>query len=193
MFLIVGLGNPDRRYEKTRHNVGFDAVDALAGRYGISIKDKKHKALCGTGVIEGTKVLIAKPQTYMNLSGESVADIINFYKIDPEEEMLVIFDDISLAPGNIRVRKKGSAGGHNGIKSIISCIGTQNFMRIKVGVGEKPTGWDLADHVLSRFPDDDRVEVEKAIKDAGEAAVLMMQGEADKAMNEYNRKKIGEQ
>jgi PTH1 family peptidyl-tRNA hydrolase len=189
MFLIVGLGNPDRRYEKTRHNVGFDAVDALAGRYGISIKDKKHKALCGTGVIEGTKVLIAKPQTYMNLSGESVADIINFYKIDPEEEMLVIFDDISLAPGNIRVRKKGSAGGHNGIKSIISCIGTQNFMRIKVGVGEKPTGWDLADHVLSRFPDDDRVEVEKAIKDAGEAAILMMQGEADKAMNEYNRKK----
>jgi PTH1 family peptidyl-tRNA hydrolase len=193
MFLIVGLGNPDRRYEKTRHNVGFDAVDALAGRYGISIKDKKHKALCGTGVIEGTKVLIAKPQTYMNLSGESVADIINFYKIDPEEEMLVIFDDISLAPGNIRVRKKGSAGGHNGIKSIISCIGTQNFMRIKVGVGEKPAGWDLADHVLSRFPDDDRVEVEKAIKDAGEAAVLMMQGETDKAMNEYNRKKIGEQ
>jgi PTH1 family peptidyl-tRNA hydrolase len=193
MFLIVGLGNPDRRYEKTRHNVGFDAVDALAGRYGISIKDKKHKALCGTGVIEGTKVLIAKPQTYMNLSGESVADIINFYKIDPEEEMLVIFDDISLAPGNIRVRKKGSAGGHNGIKSIISCIGTQNFMRIKVGVGEKPAGWDLADHVLSRFPDDDRVEVEKAIKDAGKAAVLMMQGEADKAMNEYNRKKIGEQ
>jgi PTH1 family peptidyl-tRNA hydrolase len=193
MFLIVGLGNPDRRYEKTRHNVGFDAVDALAGRYGISIKDKKHRALCGTGVIEGTKVLIAKPQTYMNLSGESVADIINFYKIDPEEEMLVIFDDISLAPGNIRVRKKGSAGGHNGIKSIISCIGTQNFMRIKVGVGEKPAGWDLADHVLSRFPDDDRVEVEKAIKDAGEAAVLMMQGETDKAMNEYNRKKIGEQ
>jgi PTH1 family peptidyl-tRNA hydrolase len=189
MFLIVGLGNPDRRYEKTRHNVGFDAVDALAGRYGISVKDKKHRALCGTGVIEGTKVLIAKPQTYMNLSGESVADIINFYKIDPEEEMLVIFDDISLAPGNIRVRKKGSAGGHNGIKSIISCIGTQNFMRIKVGVGEKPAGWDLADHVLSRFPDDDRVEVEKAIKDAGEAAILMMQGEADKAMNEYNSRK----
>jgi PTH1 family peptidyl-tRNA hydrolase len=189
MFLIVGLGNPDRRYEKTRHNVGFDAVDALAGRYGISIKDKKHKALCGTGVIEGTKVLIAKPQTYMNLSGESVADIINFYKIDPEEDMLVIFDDISLAPGNIRVRKKGSAGGHNGIKSIISCIGTQNFMRIKVGVGEKPAGWDLADYVLSRFPEDDRAEVEKALKDAGEAAVLMMQGEADKAMNEFNRKR----
>jgi PTH1 family peptidyl-tRNA hydrolase len=189
MFLIVGLGNPDRRYEKTRHNVGFDTVDALAARYGISIKEKRHRALCGTGVIEGTRVLLAKPQTYMNLSGESVADIVNFYKIDPEEEMIVIFDDISLAPGNIRVRKKGSAGGHNGIKNIISCIGTQNFMRIKVGVGEKPAGWDLAAYVLSRFPEDDRAAVDQAIKDAGEAAVLMMQGETDKAMNEFNRKK----
>jgi PTH1 family peptidyl-tRNA hydrolase len=189
MFLIVGLGNPDRRYEKTRHNVGFDTVDALAGRYGISIKEKKHRALCGTGVIEGTKVLIAKPQTYMNLSGDSVAEIVNFYKIDPETEMLVIFDDISLAPGNIRVRKKGSAGGHNGIKSIIARTGTQNFMRIKVGVGEKPAGWDLADYVLSRFSAADREEVEQAIRDAGEAAVLMMQGQADKAMNEFNRKK----
>jgi PTH1 family peptidyl-tRNA hydrolase len=189
MFLIVGLGNPDRRYEKTRHNVGFDTVDALAERYHISIKEKKHKALCGTGVIEGTKVLLAKPQTYMNLSGDSVAEILNFYKLDPEEEMLVIFDDISLAPGNIRVRKKGSAGGHNGIKSIIARTGTQNFMRIKVGVGEKPAGWDLADYVLSRFPADDRAAVEQAIRDAEEAAVLMMQGQADKAMNEFNRKK----
>jgi PTH1 family peptidyl-tRNA hydrolase len=189
MFLIVGLGNPDRRYEKTRHNVGFDTVDALAGRYGISIKEKKHRALCGTGVIEGTKVLIAKPQTYMNLSGDSVAEIVNFYKIDPETEMLVIFDDISLAPGNIRVRKKGSAGGHNGIKSIIARTGTQNFMRIKVGVGEKPAGWDLADYVLSRFSAEDREAVELAIRDAQEAAVLMMQGQADKAMNEFNRKK----
>ncbi len=128
MFLIAGLGNPDRRYEKTRHNIGFDAVDALADRYGISIREKKHKALVGTGMIEGTKVLLAKPQTYMNLSGESIAEIIHFYKLDAESEMLVIFDDISLAPGNIRVRKKGSAGGHNGIKSIIACTGTQNFM-----------------------------------------------------------------
>ncbi len=128
----------EKKYDKTRHNIGFDTIDALADKYNISMNEKKHKALCGTGVIDGVKVLLAKPQTYMNLSGDSVAEIVNFYKIDPEEEMIVIFDDISLAPGNIRVRKKGSAGGHNGIKSIIARTGTQNFMRIKVGVGEKP-------------------------------------------------------
>jgi PTH1 family peptidyl-tRNA hydrolase len=189
MFLVVGLGNPDRRYEKTRHNIGFDTVDALAERYHIAIREKKHRALCGTGVIEGTKVLLAKPQTYMNLSGDSIAEIVNFYKIDPEEEMIVIYDDISLAPGNIRVRKKGSAGGHNGIKSIIARTGTQNFMRVKVGVGEKPAGWDLADYVLSRFSDEDRTAVEQAIRDACDAAVLMLQGQVDRAMNEFNAKK----
>ena len=189
MFLIVGLGNPEKKYDKTRHNIGFDTIDALADKYNISMNEKKHKALCGTGVIDGVKVLLAKPQTYMNLSGDSVAEIVNFYKIDPEEEMIVIFDDISLAPGNIRVRKKGSAGGHNGIKSIIARTGTQNFMRIKVGVGEKPAGGDLADHVLGHFSREDRVLVEDAIKDAEAAAVLMMQGQVDKAMNDFNAKK----
>ena len=189
MFVIVGLGNPDKRYEKTRHNIGFDVIDALADQYNIVVKEKKHKALCGTGTIEGRKVLLVKPQTYMNLSGESVAEVMQFYKIDPESEMLIIFDDISLAPGNIRVRKKGSAGGHNGIKSIIAHTGTQNFMRIKVGVGEKPQGWDLADHVLGRFSSEDRKKVDEAIKDAISAAVLMMQGDVDRAMNLYNAKK----
>ncbi len=189
MFLIVGLGNPEKKYDKTRHNIGFDTIDALADKYNISMNEKKHKALCGTGVIDGVKVLLAKPQTYMNLSGDSVAEIVNFYKIDPEEEMIVIFDDISLAPGNIRVRKKGSAGGHNGIKSIIARTGTQSFMRIKVGVGEKPAGWDLADHVLGHFSREDRALVEDAIKDAEAAAVLMMQGQVDKAMNDFNAKK----
>lgn len=189
MFLIVGLGNPDRRYEKTRHNVGFDVIDALADHYGIAVKEKKHKALCGTGVIDGVKVMLAKPQTYMNLSGESVAELVQFYKLDPESEMLVLFDDISLAPGNIRVRKKGSAGGHNGIKNIIACTGTQKFMRIKIGVGQKPEGWDLADFVLSRFDDADRKLVDAAIEDAMGAAVLMMQGQADAAMNRYNARK----
>ena len=189
MFLIVGLGNPEKKYDKTRHNIGFDTIDALADKYNISMNEKKHKALCGTGVIDGVKVLLAKPQTYMNLSGDSDAEIVNFYKIDPEEEMIVIFDDISLAPGNIRVRKKGSAGGHNGIKSIIARTGTQNFMRIKVGVGEKPAGWDLADHVLGHFSREDRALVEDAIKDAEAAAVLMMQGQVDKAMNDFNAKK----
>ena len=189
MFLIVRLGNPEKKYDKTRHNIGFDTIDALADKYNISMNEKKHKALCGTGVIDGVKVLLAKPQTYMNLSGDSVVEIVNFYKIDPEEEMIVIFDDISLAPGNIRVRKKGSAGGHNGIKSIIARTGTQNFMRIKVGVGEKPAGWDLADHVLGHFSREDRALVEDAIKDAEAAAVLMMQGQVDKAMNDFNAKK----
>ena len=186
MFVIVGLGNPDKKYEHTRHNIGFDVVDALAAKYNIDIKDKKHKALCGTGVIEGMKVLLVKPQTYMNLSGESVADVVNFYKIDPEEDMIVIFDDISLEPGRIRIRKKGSAGGHNGIKNIIAMTGTSGFKRIKVGVGEKPQGWDLADHVLGRFSDEDRQNVEEPIKNAMDAAVLIMQDETDRAMNLYN-------
>ena len=189
MYIIVGLGNPGKEYAHTRHNVGFETIDILADRMGIEVEEKKHKGLCGKGILAGQKVILLKPQTYMNLSGESIAEIVNFYKLDPESEMLIIFDDISLAPGNIRVRKKGSAGGHNGIKSIISSVGTSNFMRIKVGVGEKPQGWDLADHVLGRFSGEDRARVEEAIRDAEDAAVLMIQGEADKAMNDFNAKK----
>ncbi len=136
MFVIAGLGNPSSKYERTRHNVGFDAVDLLADKYQISIREKKHKALCGSGVIEGQKVLLVKPQTFMNLSGESIGAILNFYKVEPETGLLVIYDDISLVPGRIRIRKKGSAGGHNGIKSIIGHVGTQEFQRIKIGVGE---------------------------------------------------------
>lgn len=189
MFVIVGLGNPGKKYENTRHNVGFMAIDALAEKYGISISEKKHKALCGTGVIEGVKVLLVKPQTYMNLSGESVGEVMNFYKLDPEEEMMVIYDDISLAPGNIRIRTKGSAGGHNGIKSLITHTGTQGFMRIKVGVGEKPSGWDLADYVLGHFSDEDHVKLKEVMPDVISATVLMAQGDVQKAMNDYNAKK----
>lgn len=189
MFVIVGLGNPEKKYEGTRHNIGFAVIDALADKYNISIKDKKHKALCGTGVIEGVKVMLVKPLTYMNLSGDSVADVMNFYKLDPEEDMLVVYDDISLAPGNIRVRKKGSAGGHNGIKSIIARCGTQNFMRVKVGVGEKPEGWDLADHVLGHFSDEDSRLVREAVDDAIGAIVMMSRGDVDQVMNNYNAKK----
>ena len=188
MFLIVGLGNPTKQYEKTRHNIGFDVMDALADKYNISISEKKHKALCGKGVIEGTKVVLAKPQTYMNLSGESVAELINYYKLDPESEMIVIFDDISLEPGNIRIRKKGSAGGHNGIKNIIANLGTDRFMRVKVGVGEKPKNWDLADYVLSPFTKDERPLVNLAIEHAAKAIEQMLNGDVDAAMNEYNRK-----
>ena len=189
MFLIVGLGNPGKQYEHTRHNIGFDVMDALAEKYNISISEKKHKALCGKGVINGVKVVLAKPQTYMNLSGESVAELVNYYKMDPEEEMIVIYDDISLAPGNLRIRKKGSAGGHNGIKNIIAMTGTQNFLRIKVGVGEKPAGWDLADHVLGHFTQQERELVDDAIERAADAVEKIITDGPDAAMNEYNRKK----
>ncbi|MBQ2902591.1 MAG: aminoacyl-tRNA hydrolase [Agathobacter sp.] len=189
MFVIVGLGNPGKKYDNTRHNAGFIFIDALADKYGISISEKKHKALCGSGVIEGNKVLLVKPQTFMNLSGESVRSVMDFYKIDPEEDMLVIYDDISLAPGNIRIRKKGSAGGHNGIKSIIAHAGTQNFMRIKVGVGEKPSGWDLADYVLGHFSEEDNAKLKEIMPDVMQAATLMVQGDVDKAMNDFNAKK----
>ena len=189
MYIIVGLGNPERKYDGTRHNIGFSALTVLADTYGISMDIKKHKAVCGKGVIEGQKVLLAMPQTYMNLSGESVRELVDYYKIDPEEELIVIYDDINLAPGKLRIRPKGSAGGHNGIKNIIAHLGTQVFPRIRVGVGEKPKGWDLADYVLGRFSTEDRAKVEEAIGHAMDAAVLMMQGEVDKAMNDYNSKK----
>ena len=189
MFLIVGLGNPGKKYERTRHNIGFDAIDYIAEKYHISVTDNKHKAICGKGVINGQKVILAKPQTFMNLSGESVREIINFYKIDPEDEMVVLFDDISLAPGNIRIRKKGSAGGHNGIKDIIAQTGTSAFKRVKIGVGEKPAGWDLADHVLGHFNNADRKLVEEALEDVCEATSLIVMDEIDKAMNDFNQKK----
>ena len=189
MFVIVGLGNPGKKYENTRHNAGFIALDALADKYGISINEKKHKALCGSGIIEGNKVLLVKPETFMNLSGESVRSVMDFYKIDPEEDLLIIYDDISLAPGNIRIRKKGSAGGHNGIKSIIAHTGTQNFMRVKVGVGEKPSGWDLADYVLGHFSDEDNTKLKEIMPDIIQATALIVQGDVDKAMNDFNAKK----
>ena len=190
MFLIVGLGNPGKQYENTRHNVGFDAIDVLVDEYRIPSSGKQHKAMYGKGVIEGQKVILAKPLTYMNLSGEAVRAMVDYYKIDPETELLVIFDDISLAPGNIRIRKKGSAGGHNGIKSIITHLGTQNFQRIKVGVGEKPKNWDLADYVLGAFSKDDRKLVDEALERSAKAAALIVQGEIDEAMNLYNKKMV---
>lgn len=189
MYLIVGLGNPTAKYAKTRHNAGFDVIDAIADKYGIELNLRKGNAFCGTGYIEGQKVMLAKPQTFMNLSGDSVSALVNFYKLDPTQELIVVFDDISLAPGNLRIRKKGSAGGHNGIKDIIAKTGTDQFERVKVGVGEKPAGWDLADHVLGRFFPEDREKFEDAVKDAVDAVSLMVQDRTDEAMNLYNRKK----
>jgi len=151
MIVIAGLGNPGKEYDKTKHNVGFWVIDQLAKQYNIDVTKFKHKALIGDGVIAGKKVLLVKPQTYMNLSGESIRELVDYYKADPENELIVIYDDINLAPGKLRIRARGSAGGHNGIKNIIAHLGSQDFYRIRIGAGEKPKGQDLADYVLSRF------------------------------------------
>ena len=189
MYIIAGLGNPGLRYAHTRHNAGFEAVERLGEKYRISISTKKFQALCGTGVIEGQKVILAKPQTYMNLSGESIRSLLDYYKVDEEQELLVIYDDISLDVGQLRIREKGSAGGHNGIKNIISHLGGQVFPRIKVGVGEKPKGYDLADYVLGHFSKAEREIMDEGYDRAVRAAELIISGRIDEAMNEYNRKK----
>ena len=188
MYLIAGLGNPTKQYEHTRHNIGFDTITYLADHYHISMNTKKFQGICGSGYIEGQKVLLLMPQTYMNLSGQSVSEAAAFYKLDPAAEVIVIYDDIALEPGNIRVRKKGSAGGHNGIKNIIAHLGTQEFQRIRIGVGEKPKEYDLADYVLGRFSAEGRKLVEEAFANAADAVRLMVQGKTDEAMNLYNRK-----
>ena len=189
MLVIVGLGNPDDKYQGTRHNVGFDVIDLLAEKYNIAVDTKKHRAYIGKGIIGGQKVILAKPQTYMNLSGESVRSLVEYYKVDPETELLIIFDEISLDVGQLRIRKKGSAGGHNGIKNIIANLGTSVFQRIKVGVGEKPKGYDLADYVLGRFSKEDRELIKEGFECAAEAVAMITAGEIDQAMNKYNRKR----
>lgn len=187
MYIIAGLGNPGKPYEHTRHNVGFDTLDKLARQHHISMDTRKHKAVCGQGYIEGQKVLLVKPQTFMNLSGESLREVIDFYKADPAEELIVIYDDISLDPGQLRIRAKGSAGGHNGIKNIIAHMGS-DFPRVKIGVGEKPVHFDLADYVLSRFPREERALVEDAMERAVNAVERIVRGDLAGAMNEYNKK-----
>lgn len=188
MHLIVGLGNPTKQYEGTRHNVGFETIDRIAAENQIRVEEKKHKALYGSGYIEGEKVILAKPQTFMNLSGESVRELSDYYKI-PAENIIVIYDDISLDVGQLRIREKGSAGGHNGIKNIILHLGTEVFPRIKVGVGEKPKGWDLADYVLGRYSAEDRKIIDEAQKEAAEAVKMMVMDDVRGAMNRYNTKK----
>ena len=189
MYLIVGLGNPGRQYEATRHNMGFDTVDCLIEKHNVPQGGVKFNAMYGKGIIGGDKAILMKPPSFMNLSGGPVRDMVNFFKIDPEKELIVISDDIDLEPGQLRIRKQGSAGGHNGLKDIIQKLGTQNFVRIKIGVGAKPQGWDLADHVLSRFPDSERKLVDEAIREAADAVEKIIAQGPDAAMNEYNRKK----
>ena len=188
MFIIVGLGNPTKEYEGTRHNVGFDVIDAIADKYNISVTEREKRAFCGKGVIEGQKVILVKPQTYMNLSGESVRGLVDYYKVDSESELLVIFDVISLDVGQLRIRKKGSAGGHNGIKNIIQHLGSNVFQRIKVGVGEKPKEYDLADYVLGHFSKAEREIMGVGFKNAIGAVEMIVRGDIDAAMNAFNKK-----
>lgn len=188
MYLVVGLGNPGREYEATRHNMGFDTIDHLVEDYNVPQGGVKFNAMYGKGRIGGQPVILMKPLSYMNLSGGPIREMANYFKINPETEMIVIYDDIDLDPGQLRIRKKGSAGGHNGIKHIIQQLGTQNFVRIKVGVGAKPKGWDLADYVLGRFDKDDRALVEEAQERACKAVELILTDSVDAAMNEYNKK-----
>ena len=189
MYIIVGLGNPDRKYQGTRHNIGFDVVDAFAKRFSIDVINKKFNALVGTGVAEGHKVVLVKPQTYMNLSGESVRRVLDFYKVDETQELIVISDDISLDVGQLRVRKKGSAGGHNGLKNIIAHLGHENFIRIRMGVGEKPASYDLADYVLGHFTGEERKKMDEAADRAADAIRLIFTKDVDAAMNQFNQKK----
>lgn len=188
MYLIAGLGNPSKTYEGTRHNVGFTMIDVIGSKFDIDVTTRKHKALVGRGVIDGMRVILAKPQTYMNLSGESIREIADFYKIEPEN-IIIIYDDISLDVGQLRIRKKGSAGGHNGVKNIIAHLGTQEFPRIKVGIGNKPEGWDLADYVLSRYSNAEQQALEEAAEGVVGALKLMLADDIDGAMNRYNAKK----
>lgn len=184
MYAVFGLGNPDKEYDKTRHNIGFDVIDELARQMGVEVKTKRHKALCGIGNIGGEKVILVKPQTYMNLSGESVRAVMDFYKLDPENDIIVISDDINLATGRIRIRAQGSAGGHNGLKSIINHAGTQKFKRVRVGVGANEG--NLVNHVLGKFSKVERVLAEQGIKDAASAVEVMILEDINTAMNKFN-------
>ena len=188
MYIIAGLGNPGKEYENTRHNIGFDVIDRLAEEENIAVMESKHKALIGKGYVAGQKVILAKPQTFMNLSGESIREIVDYYKVDDTTELIVISDDISLDVGQLRIRKKGSAGGHNGIKNIIANLGTDVFPRIKIGVGEKPKKYDLADYVLGHFSKEDRELMEEGYDRADHAVGMILNGEIEAAMNQYNRK-----
>ena len=186
-YIIVGLGNPGKEYEKTRHNAGRIAIDRIAEKYGIKINKIKFKGLYGQTDIAGKKVLLLKPETYMNLSGISVSEAADFYKV-PAEHIIVLCDDISLPTAKLRIRREGSAGGHNGLKSIIAMLGCDSFPRIKIGTGNKPhPDYDLADWVLGRYGKEDFEKLSAALDHAADAAELVISGQIEEAMNRFNR------
>lgn len=191
MYLIVGLGNPEKKYDKTKHNVGFDAIDEMIDEYDIPSSGISMKGMYGKGFIGGEKVMVMKPLTYMNLSGHAVRAFVDYYNIDVQSELIVIYDDVDMTAGQLRIRKKGSAGSHNGMKSIIQMLGSTDFTRIRVGIGPKPVKWDLADYVLAPFSKDERVKVDGVIEDIPDIIKTIVEDGVDIAMTRYNTKKNG--
>ena len=185
MYLIVGLGNPEEEYSRTRHNIGFDTINKIANNNSIEINKKKFNGLYGTGTIEGQKVVLLKPQTYMNLSGNAVRDFMNFYKIN-EDELIVIYDDLDIEPGIIKIRKKGGPGTHNGMKSVVNETNTEKFCRIRVGIGTPEYKNDLLNYILTRIPDEEYKMLEEATKNAANAVNEIIKNGLDSAMNKYN-------
>lgn len=186
MYVIAGLGNPKKEYDNTRHNIGFAVIDMLAERHGIRVNEYKHRGLIGKGFVNGEKVILVKPLTYMNLSGECIREVLDYYKVDPKEQLIVLHDDISLEPGTMRIRKKGSAGGHNGLKNIILHLGHDTFQRVKIGVGAKPAGYDLADYVLGHFSSQEKKQMKQVAEQVCDAVEVMMREGPDIAMNRFN-------
>lgn len=187
MILIAGLGNPEREYKGTRHNTGFEAINKLAYDFNIQMNKAKFRAIYGTGTIKGKSVMLLKPQTYMNLSGESIRDALAFYKLDTKS-LIVVYDDCDLDVGEIRVRQRGTAGGHNGMKNIIYQLETDEFLRVRVGIGQKPPRYDLADYVLSRFSANETEDVLTGITKAGNAVVSLLENGAEATMNRFNER-----
>lgn len=189
MFLIVGLGNPEADYSKTRHNMGFNVINKLSEQYGIEVNKSKFKALVGNGMIENEKVVLLKPQTFMNLSGEALIQAMNFYKVS-NKEIIIIYDDIDTNPGTIRIRKTGSAGSHNGMKSVISQISTEEFIRIRVGIGRPEHTNDMINYVIGHIPEEELKSLDEGCNIAKDAVIEIIKNGTDSAMNKFNKKKV---
>ena len=185
MYVIIGLGNPEADYSGTRHNMGFNVINELAKKYDIEVTKKKFKALCGDGVIEGKKVLLVKPQTYMNLSGDAVREVIAFYKV-PLEDILVVYDDLDIDPGKIRIRKSGSPGSHNGMKSVTDVLGTTEFARIRVGIGKPNNNMNLIEYVIGGIDEGEKELLNEGVGKATDAVIEIMKNNIDSAMNKFN-------
>lgn len=185
MYLIVGLGNPEEQYNKTRHNMGFNTINKIAEQYNIKIEKIKFNGLYESGIIEGKKVILLKPQTYMNLSGDSIKEFVQFYKIE-KEKILVIYDDMDIEPGKIKIRKKGSSGGHNGIKSIISNLGTEEFARIRIGIGRPKFKDDAINYVIGKISEEEQEKLQEGVEKAQKATIEIIKNGIDSAMNKFN-------